>query len=171
MAKNWRRLAGGHAGDTALVGQAEARGESPGAASASSMRRFLTCWWAVRQTRRGREQSTIPEPAVGSMTDGPGPRRQGWARPSGSCAGWPERRPSSAAWPWPWYTMRAGRCVGRSRIAYELSERTKGLAHGGMGVVARLLADVGLPEESTPRWSSWPQHRPGGRDQAMLNAI
>lgn len=64
-----------------------------------------------------------------------------------------------------------GPVLGRSRIAYELSERTKGLAHGGMGVVARLLADVGLPEESTPRWSSWPQHRPGGRDQAMLNAI
>lgn len=40
-----------------------------------------------------------------------------------------------------------GPILGRASIAYELSDRTKGTAHGGMGVIARLVRAVGLAEE------------------------
>lgn len=40
--------------------------------------------------------------------------------------------------------------LGRANIAYELSERTKGTAHGGMGMIAKLVNAVGLAEEIDP---------------------
>ena len=66
-----------------------------------------------------------------------------------------ERRLADAVAPNP-----AGPVLGRARIAYEYSERTRGVAHGGMGMVARLVAEVGLPPRSTPRWSCWPSTGP-----------
>ena len=40
-----------------------------------------------------------------------------------------------------------GPVLGRANIGYELSERTKGTAHGGMGLMAELVSAVGLAEE------------------------
>jgi hypothetical protein len=40
-----------------------------------------------------------------------------------------------------------GPVLGRANIAYELSERTKGTAHGGIGLVAKLVGQVGLAGE------------------------
>lgn len=34
--------------------------------------------------------------------------------------------------------------LGRANIGYEFSERTRGTAHGGMGMIARLVTEVGL---------------------------
>lgn len=36
----------------------------------------------------------------------------------------------------------AGPVLGRARIGYELAERSRGVAHGGMGMIARLVAEV-----------------------------
>ena len=41
----------------------------------------------------------------------------------------------------------SGPVLGRANIVYELAERSKGVAHGGMGLVARLVEDVGLAKE------------------------
>jgi hypothetical protein len=40
-----------------------------------------------------------------------------------------------------------GPVLGRANIAYELSERTKGTAHGGMGAIAKLVDACGLAGE------------------------
>jgi hypothetical protein len=40
-----------------------------------------------------------------------------------------------------------GPVLGRANIAYELSERTKGTAHGGMGAIAKLVNASGLAGE------------------------
>ena len=37
-----------------------------------------------------------------------------------------------------------GPVLGRANIAYELSERTKATAHGGIGMIAKLVSAVGL---------------------------
>lgn len=45
----------------------------------------------------------------------------------------------------------AGPVLGRARIGYELAERSRGVAHGGMGMIARVVSEVGLAAESTTR--------------------
>ena len=40
-----------------------------------------------------------------------------------------------------------GPVLGRANIAYELSERTKATAHGGMGMIAKLVDTVALAQE------------------------
>jgi len=35
-----------------------------------------------------------------------------------------------------------GPVLGRANIAYELSERTRGTAHGGMGMIAKLVPSL-----------------------------
>jgi hypothetical protein len=40
-----------------------------------------------------------------------------------------------------------GAVLGRANIAYELSARTKGTAHGGIGAIAKLIDNVGLAGE------------------------
>ena len=40
-----------------------------------------------------------------------------------------------------------GPVLGRANIAYELSARTKGTAHGGIGAIAKLIDASGLANE------------------------
>ena len=41
----------------------------------------------------------------------------------------------------------AGPLLGRANISYELSERAQGIAHGGMGMVAKVVKRTGLAKE------------------------
>ena len=41
----------------------------------------------------------------------------------------------------------SGPVLGRANVVYEWSEKPKGTAHGGMGMVARLVERVGLAPE------------------------
>ena len=66
-----------------------------------------------------------------------------------------ERRLAEAVAPNP-----GGPVLGRANIAYELSERTKGTAHGGIGMIARLVGDVGLAAEIDGSLELLCQHRP-----------
>ena len=44
-----------------------------------------------------------------------------------------------------------GPVLGRANVSYEYAERTKALSHGGMGLIARLVArGAGWPARSTP---------------------
>jgi hypothetical protein len=63
----------------------------------------------------------------------------------------------------------AGPVLGRARIAYEYSERTRGVAHGGMGMVARLVAEVGLAPEIDASVELLAQHRPYHESDHVLN--
>ena len=38
----------------------------------------------------------------------------------------------------------AGPVLGRANIGYEFAERSRGVAHGGMGMVAKVVGEVGL---------------------------
>lgn len=75
-----------------------------------------------------------------------------------------ERRLADAVAPNP-----AGPVLGRARIAYEYSERTRGVAHGGMGMVARLVAEVGLAAEIDASVQLLAQHRPYHESDHVLN--
>ena len=75
-----------------------------------------------------------------------------------------ERRLADAVAPNP-----AGPVLGRARIAYEYSERTKGVAHGGMGMIARLVAEVGLAAEIDASVQVLAQHRPYHESDHVLN--
>ncbi|HVM15217.1 MAG TPA: transposase [Egibacteraceae bacterium] len=75
-----------------------------------------------------------------------------------------ERRLADAVAPNP-----AGPVLGRARIAYEYSERTSGVAHGGMGMVARLVAEVGLAAEIDASVELLAQHRPYHESDDVLN--
>lgn len=75
-----------------------------------------------------------------------------------------ERRLAEAVGPNP-----GGPLLGRANIAYELSERTRGLAHGGIGVIARLVGDVGLAAEIDSSLELLCQHRPYHESDHVLN--
>ena len=75
-----------------------------------------------------------------------------------------ERRLAEAAAP-----NAGGPVLGRASISYELSERTKGTAHGGMGMVARLVAEVGLAAEIDASVEVLAQHRPYHESDHVLN--
>jgi hypothetical protein len=75
-----------------------------------------------------------------------------------------ERRLAEAVAPNP-----GGQVLGRANIAYELSERTKGTAHGGIGMIARLVADVGLAAEIDGSLELLCQHRPYHESDHVLN--
>src|SRR5205085_5148250 len=62
-----------------------------------------------------------------------------------------------------------GPVLGRARIAYELSARTKGVAHGGMGMIARLVAEVGLAAEVDASVEVLAQHRPYHESDHVLS--
>lgn len=62
-----------------------------------------------------------------------------------------------------------GPVLGRANVAYEYSERTKGTAHGGMGMVARLVAEVGLAAEIDASVAVLAQHRPYHESDHVLN--
>lgn len=62
-----------------------------------------------------------------------------------------------------------GPVLGRANIDYELSERTKGTAHGGMGMIASLVAEVGLADEIDDSVCLLAQHRPYHESDHVLN--
>ncbi len=59
--------------------------------------------------------------------------------------------------------------LGRANISYELSERTKGTAHGGMGMIARLVKAVGLQEEIDGSVELLKIHHPYHESDHVLN--
>ncbi len=75
-----------------------------------------------------------------------------------------ERRLEAAVAP-----NEAGPVLGRASIGYELSGRTKGTAQGGMGMVARLVGEVGLPAEIDASVHVLAQHRPYHESDHVLN--
>lgn len=75
-----------------------------------------------------------------------------------------ERRLKDAVAPNP-----GGPLLGRANIAYELSERTKGVAHGGIGMIARLVGAVGLQGEIDSSVELLCQHRPYHESDHVLN--
>jgi len=63
----------------------------------------------------------------------------------------------------------SGPVLGRAGIGYELSKRSRGVAHGGMGMVARLVAEVGLAAEIDASVQLLAQHRPYHESDHVLN--
>jgi hypothetical protein len=63
----------------------------------------------------------------------------------------------------------AGPVLGRTNIDYELSERTRGVAHGGMGMIARLVEAVGLACEIDASVRLLKVHRPYRESDHVLN--
>ena len=66
-----------------------------------------------------------------------------------------ERRLAEAVAP-----NQGGPVLGRANIGYELSARTKGTAHGGMGMIAAWWPTSAWPPRSTPRCGCWPSTAP-----------
>ena len=62
-----------------------------------------------------------------------------------------------------------GPVLGRANIAYELAERTRGTAHGGMGMIARLVETVGLAEEIDSSLHLLKLHKPYHESDHVLN--
>ena len=56
-----------------------------------------------------------------------------------------------------------------ANIAYELSERTKGTAHGGIGMIAKLVDAVGLAKEIDSSLNLLKIHRPYHESDHVLN--
>ena len=63
----------------------------------------------------------------------------------------------------------AGPVIGRANISYEYSERTKAVAHGGMGLVCRLVEHVGLADEIDASLELLQVHRPYHESDHVLN--
>ena len=63
----------------------------------------------------------------------------------------------------------AGPVLGRANIVYELAGRARGVAHGGMGLIARLVAAVGLAAEINASLRLLRQHRPYYESDHVLN--
>ena len=63
--------------------------------------------------------------------------------------------------------LRAG--AGRANVVYEWSEKPKGTAHGGMGMVARLVERVGLAPEIDSSVHLLKAHRPYYESDHVLN--
>ena len=62
-----------------------------------------------------------------------------------------------------------GPVLGRANIAYELAERTKGVAHGGMGMIAKLVGAVHLAEEIDSSLHLLKLHKPYHESDHVLN--
>jgi hypothetical protein len=75
-----------------------------------------------------------------------------------------KRRLESAVVPNP-----GGPVLGRANIAYELSERTRGTAHGGIGMIAKLVKAVGLAEEIDSSLLLLKLHKPYHESDHVLN--
>ncbi|MDA8311940.1 MAG: hypothetical protein M0Z46_15290 [Actinomycetota bacterium] len=63
----------------------------------------------------------------------------------------------------------SGPVLGRANISYELSERTKAVAHGGMGMIARLVARAGLASEIDASLELLRIHHPYHESDHVLN--
>jgi len=62
-----------------------------------------------------------------------------------------------------------GPVLGRANIAYEFSERAKGTAHGGIGMIAKLVESVGLAQEIDSSLSLLKLHKPYYESDHVLN--
>ena len=62
-----------------------------------------------------------------------------------------------------------GPVLGAARIGYELAQRARGTAHGGMGLIARLVAEVGVAAEIDGAVHLLRQHRPYHESDHVLN--
>jgi hypothetical protein len=62
-----------------------------------------------------------------------------------------------------------GPVLGRANIAYELSERTKGTAHGGIGAIAKLVDACGLAGEIDASLDLLKLHKPYYESDHVLN--
>jgi len=62
-----------------------------------------------------------------------------------------------------------GPVLGRANIAYELAERTKAVAHGGMGMIATLVKAVGLADEIDQSLHLLKLHKPYHESDHVLN--
>jgi hypothetical protein len=62
-----------------------------------------------------------------------------------------------------------GPLLGRVNVAYELAERTKAVAHGGMGMIARLVGTVGLATEIDSSLHLLKLHKPYHESDHVLN--
>jgi len=63
----------------------------------------------------------------------------------------------------------SGPLLGRANIAYELSERTKATAHGGIGAIAKLIDHVGLAGEIDGSLDLLKLHKPYYESDHVLN--
>ena len=63
----------------------------------------------------------------------------------------------------------SGPVIGRAKVVYELAERTRATAHGGMGLIARLVKAVGLAEEVDSSLKLLKLHRPYYESDHVLN--
>jgi hypothetical protein len=63
----------------------------------------------------------------------------------------------------------AGPLLGRANIAYELSARTKGTAHGGIGAIAKLINATGLAGEIDGSLELLKCHKPYYESDHVLN--
>jgi Transposase DDE domain group 1 len=63
----------------------------------------------------------------------------------------------------------SGPVLGRAKISYELAERTRAVAHGGIGLVSRLVARTGLAEEIDSSLHLLKIHRPYFESDHVLN--
>jgi len=63
----------------------------------------------------------------------------------------------------------AGPVLGRARIGYELAGRSRGVAHGGMNMIAALVAEVGLAAEIDDSVRLLAQHRPYHESDHVFN--
>jgi len=62
-----------------------------------------------------------------------------------------------------------GPVLGRAKIAYELSGRTKGTAHGGIGAIAKLVGATGLAGEIDASLQLLKCHKPYYESDHVLN--
>ena len=74
------------------------------------------------------------------------------------------RRLEAAVGPNDW-----GPVLGRANVVYEMSERSRGIAHGGMGLIAELVASVGLAGEIDSSLELLAVHRPYFESDHVLN--
>jgi hypothetical protein len=63
----------------------------------------------------------------------------------------------------------SGPVLGRANIVYELAERSKAVSHGGVGLVARLVEEVGLAKEVGSSLRLLKAHRPYYESDHVLN--
>ena len=62
-----------------------------------------------------------------------------------------------------------GPLLGQANITYELAERTRGTAHGGMGMIAKVVKHSGLAEEIDSALHLLKIHRPYHESDHVLN--
>ena len=63
----------------------------------------------------------------------------------------------------------SGPVLGRAKAVYEVAERSSGVAHGGMGLIARLVDGLDLAEEIDSSIHLLRQHRPYYESDHVLN--